>query len=88
VYGDIKYGFPSCVSPRDLKLLQCSMNETKYDLMVAKDGNTKFVVLQSFDHSRSQPMQSNSWLFPLPLKQRQSQTFASNVLLKKRESLV
>jgi hypothetical protein len=88
VYGDIKYGFPSCVSPRDLKLLQSSMNETKYDLMVTKDGNTKFVVLQSFGHSRSQPTQSNSRLFPQPLKRRQSQTFASNVVLKKRERLV
>ncbi|KAK7259299.1 hypothetical protein RIF29_24903 [Crotalaria pallida] len=41
-YGKIKDGFPSWVSMKDRKLLQASVNETKFDLVVAKDGSGNF----------------------------------------------
>ena len=44
-YGDMKNGFPSWVSPKDQKLLQSSVNVTKYDLVVAKDGTGNFTTI-------------------------------------------
>ncbi|CAL0302410.1 unnamed protein product [Lupinus luteus] len=41
-YGKMKDGFPSWVSFKDRKLLQASVNETKFDLVVAKDGTGNF----------------------------------------------
>ncbi|GLT71250.1 hypothetical protein SLA2020_432840 [Shorea laevis] len=41
-YGAMEKGFPSWVSPKDRKLLQSSVNETKYDLVVATDGTGNF----------------------------------------------
>ncbi|KAJ1402382.1 Pectinesterase, catalytic [Sesbania bispinosa] len=44
-YGKMKKGFPSWVSPKDRKLLQASVNETKFDLVVAKDGTGNFTTI-------------------------------------------
>ncbi|XP_059437558.1 pectinesterase-like [Corylus avellana] len=44
-YGGMKHGFPSWVSPKDRKLLQSSVNKTKYDLVVAKDGTGNFTTI-------------------------------------------
>ncbi|CAJ1969781.1 unnamed protein product [Sphenostylis stenocarpa] len=44
-YGKMKNGFPSWVSPKDRKLLQASVNETKFDLVVAKDGTGNFTTI-------------------------------------------
>jgi len=44
-YGNMKKGFPSWVSPNDRKLLQASVNETKFDLVVAKDGTGNFTTI-------------------------------------------
>ncbi|XP_014512061.1 pectinesterase-like [Vigna radiata var. radiata] len=44
-YGKMKKGFPSWVSPNDRKLLQASVNETKFDLVVAKDGTGNFTTI-------------------------------------------
>jgi len=44
-YGNMKKGFPSWVSPKDRKLLQASVNETKFDLVVAKDGTGNFTTI-------------------------------------------
>lgn len=44
-YGKMKDGFPSWVSPKDRKLLQAAVNETKFDLVVAKDGSGKFTTI-------------------------------------------
>ncbi|TKY61759.1 pectinesterase/pectinesterase inhibitor 40 [Spatholobus suberectus] len=44
-YGKMKYGFPSWVSPKDRKLLQAAVNETKFDLVVAKDGTGNFTTI-------------------------------------------
>ncbi|KAL1161596.1 hypothetical protein V6Z11_A07G146200, partial [Gossypium hirsutum] len=41
-YGRVKNGFPTWLSWRDRKLLQASLNETKFDLIVAKDGTGNF----------------------------------------------
>ncbi|XVF72661.1 hypothetical protein PTKIN_Ptkin12aG0137900 [Pterospermum kingtungense] len=41
-YGRMKKGFPAWLSWRDRKLLQASVNETKFDLIVAKDGTGNF----------------------------------------------
>ncbi|KAH1130367.1 hypothetical protein J1N35_001745 [Gossypium stocksii] len=41
-YGRVKNGFPTWLSRRDRKLLQASLNETKFDLIVAKDGTGNF----------------------------------------------
>lgn len=37
-YGKMWKGFPSWVSCKDRKLLRAKVNETKFDLIVAKDG--------------------------------------------------
>ncbi|BAT95745.1 hypothetical protein LR48_Vigan10g027800 [Vigna angularis] len=44
-YGKMKKGFPSWVSPNDRKLLQASVDETKFDLVVAKDGTGNFTTI-------------------------------------------
>jgi pectinesterase len=44
-YGSMKNGFPSWVSKKDRKLLQSSVNETKYDLVVADDGTGNFTTI-------------------------------------------
>jgi len=44
-YGKMKDGFPSWVSPKDRKLLQAAVNETKFDLVVAKDGSGNFTTI-------------------------------------------
>ncbi|KAL2345441.1 hypothetical protein Fmac_006726 [Flemingia macrophylla] len=44
-YGEVKEGFPSWVSPKDRKLLQSAVNETKFDLVVAKDGTGNFTTI-------------------------------------------
>ncbi|KAK7356381.1 hypothetical protein VNO80_15652 [Phaseolus coccineus] len=44
-YGKMKKGFPLWVSPKDRKLLQASANETKFDLVVAKDGTGNFTTI-------------------------------------------
>ncbi|XP_062143365.1 pectinesterase-like [Alnus glutinosa] len=44
-YGSMKNGFPSWVSKKDRKLLQSSVNETKYDLVVAEDGTGNFTTI-------------------------------------------
>lgn len=41
-YGNMKNGFPSWVSRKARTLLQSSVNQTKYDLVVAKDGTGNF----------------------------------------------
>ncbi|KAK8499476.1 hypothetical protein V6N13_061006 [Hibiscus sabdariffa] len=38
----VKNGFPAWLSRKDRKLLQASVNETKFDLVVAKDGTGNF----------------------------------------------
>jgi pectinesterase len=44
-YGSMRNGFPTWVSPKDRKLLQSSVNATKYDLVVAKDGTGNFTTI-------------------------------------------
>ncbi|ESW17192.1 hypothetical protein PHAVU_007G218500 [Phaseolus vulgaris] len=44
-YGKMKKGFPLWVSPKDRKLLQASVNESKFDLVVAKDGTGNFTTI-------------------------------------------
>lgn len=44
-YGKVKDGFPSWVSPKDRKLLQAAVNQTKFDLVVAKDGTGNFTTI-------------------------------------------
>ncbi|KAL5561417.1 hypothetical protein UlMin_031164 [Ulmus minor] len=41
-YGSVKNGFPTWVSYKDRRLLRTSVNETKFDLVVAKDGSGNF----------------------------------------------
>ncbi|XVF32807.1 hypothetical protein REPUB_Repub17cG0114600 [Reevesia pubescens] len=41
-YGSVKNGFPAWLFWKDRKLLQASVNETKFDLIVAKDGTGNF----------------------------------------------
>lgn len=41
-YGSLRGGFPAWVTVKDRRLLQTSTNETKYDLIVAKDGTGNF----------------------------------------------
>ncbi|XVE73354.1 hypothetical protein DITRI_Ditri11bG0111200 [Diplodiscus trichospermus] len=41
-YGRVKNGFPTWLSWKDRKLLQASVNKTKFDLIVAKDGTGNF----------------------------------------------
>ncbi|GAY40987.1 hypothetical protein CUMW_056000 [Citrus unshiu] len=44
-YGRIKRGFPTWLSLNDRKLLQKSVNLTKFDLIVAKDGSGNFTTI-------------------------------------------
>ncbi|XP_027365836.1 pectinesterase-like isoform X1 [Abrus precatorius] len=44
-YGKMKKGFPSWVSSKDRKLLQSAVNQTKFDLVVAKDGTGNFTTI-------------------------------------------
>ncbi|KAK7269668.1 hypothetical protein RIF29_22402 [Crotalaria pallida] len=44
-YGKMKQGFPSWVKSKDRKLLQASVNETKFDLVVSKDGSGNFTTI-------------------------------------------
>ncbi|KAJ1412598.1 Pectinesterase, catalytic [Sesbania bispinosa] len=44
-YGKLEKGFPSWISPKDRKLLQAPVNETKFDLVVAKDGTGNFTTV-------------------------------------------
>ncbi|KAF3436476.1 hypothetical protein FNV43_RR23568 [Rhamnella rubrinervis] len=44
-YGRMKNGFPNWVSSKDRKLLQSSVNNTKYNLVVAKDGTGNFTTI-------------------------------------------
>lgn len=44
-FGPAKKGFPTWVSSKDRRLLQSSTNETKYDLVVAKDGTGNFTTI-------------------------------------------
>ncbi|TKY52502.1 pectinesterase/pectinesterase inhibitor 40 [Spatholobus suberectus] len=44
-YGKMKKGFPSWLSSKERKLLQASVNETKFDLVVAKDGTGNFTTI-------------------------------------------
>jgi len=44
-YGKVKDGFPSWVSRKDRKLLQAAVNQTKFDLVVAKDGTGNFATI-------------------------------------------
>ncbi|KAK7277770.1 hypothetical protein RJT34_22787 [Clitoria ternatea] len=44
-YGKMKRGFPSWVSTEDRKLLQASLSETTFDLVVAKDGTGNFTTI-------------------------------------------
>ncbi|XP_047174739.1 pectinesterase-like [Vigna umbellata] len=44
-YGKMKDGFPSWVTPKDRKLLQAPVNETKFDLVVAQDGSGNFTTI-------------------------------------------
>ncbi|GMI66600.1 hypothetical protein like AT4G02320 [Hibiscus trionum] len=41
----LKNGFPSWLSRRDRRLVQASVNETKFDLVVAKDGSGNFTTI-------------------------------------------
>ncbi|KAL4384941.1 hypothetical protein GQ457_15G021500 [Hibiscus cannabinus] len=41
-HGRVKNGFPTWLSWKDRKLLQASVNKTKFDLVVAKDGTGNF----------------------------------------------
>ncbi|OMO63876.1 Pectinesterase inhibitor, partial [Corchorus capsularis] len=41
-FGQVKNGFPAWLTRRDRRLLQASVNETKFDLVVAKDGTGNF----------------------------------------------
>lgn len=44
-YGRMKNGFPNWVSSKDQKLLLSSVNKTKYNLVVAKDGTGNFTTI-------------------------------------------
>lgn len=44
-YGEVKKGFPSWLSRKDRKLLQAAVNETNFDLVVAKDGTGNFTTI-------------------------------------------
>lgn len=45
-YGKLKDGFPLWVSPKERKLLQVVVNETKFNLVVAKDGTGNFTTIR------------------------------------------
>lgn len=44
-YGKIKDGFPTWLSTKDRKLLQAAVNETNFNLLVAKDGTGNFTTI-------------------------------------------
>ncbi|XP_022953706.1 pectinesterase-like [Cucurbita moschata] len=44
-YGAVRGGFPMWVSVKDRRLLQASVNETKFNLVVAKDGSGNFTTV-------------------------------------------
>lgn len=44
-YGKVKHGFPSWLSSKDREFLQASVNETKYNFIVAKDGTGNFTTI-------------------------------------------
>ncbi|KAF7804876.1 pectinesterase-like [Senna tora] len=44
-HDDHKHAFPSWLSSKDRKLLQASVNETKFDAVVAKDGTGNFTTI-------------------------------------------
>ncbi|KAK8565499.1 hypothetical protein V6N13_020601 [Hibiscus sabdariffa] len=44
-HGRLKNGFPSWLSRRDRRLVEASVNETKFDLVVAKDGTGNFTTI-------------------------------------------
>ncbi|KAE8681630.1 Pectinesterase 2 [Hibiscus syriacus] len=44
-HGRLKNGFPSWLSRRDWRLVQALVNETKFDLVVAKDGTGNFTTI-------------------------------------------
>lgn len=44
-YGAVKGGFPKWVSVKDRRLLQAAVNETNFNLVVAKDGSGNFTTV-------------------------------------------
>ncbi|KAK9281513.1 hypothetical protein L1049_004416 [Liquidambar formosana] len=44
-YGHVRNGFPTWLSCMDTRLLQTSTNQTKYNLVVAKDGSGNFTTI-------------------------------------------
>ncbi|KAL5060601.1 hypothetical protein RYX36_032205 [Vicia faba] len=44
-YGEMKDGFPSWLTTKDRKLLQVAANQTKFNLVVAKDGTGNFTTI-------------------------------------------
>ncbi|KAK1549719.1 hypothetical protein Q3G72_006714 [Acer saccharum] len=44
-YGPVERGFPSWLTSKSRKLLQTLVNETKFDLIVAKDGTGNFTTI-------------------------------------------
>ncbi|XP_058764666.1 pectinesterase-like [Vicia villosa] len=44
-YGEVKDGFPSWLTNKDRKLLQVAVNQTKFNLVVAKDGTGNFTTI-------------------------------------------
>lgn len=44
-YGAVRGGFPMWVSVKDRRLLQAAVNETKFNLVVAKDGSGNFTTV-------------------------------------------
>ncbi|KGN45518.2 pectinesterase isoform X2 [Cucumis sativus] len=44
-YGAVKGGFPKWVSVKDRRLLQAAVNETKFNMVVAKDGSGNFTTV-------------------------------------------
>ncbi|KAI9111416.1 hypothetical protein K1719_017106 [Acacia pycnantha] len=44
-YGNVKNGFPSWLYSRERNLLESNVNETRFDLVVAKDGTGNFTTI-------------------------------------------
>ncbi|KAF5937334.1 hypothetical protein HYC85_024840 [Camellia sinensis] len=44
-YGKVRGGFPTWVSRKDRRLLQAAVNQTRYNLVVAKDGSGNFTTI-------------------------------------------
>lgn len=57
-YGAVQDGFPKWIKRRDRALLQASINETKIDLVVAKDGTGNFSTIN--DALSAAPNSSNT----------------------------